>query len=207
MEFEILKSAGREITMPDEMKQRILVNCKEEIVKSMEEYTMSNRNRSFVFRRPATVFAILAVCLSFSVSALAATGVLQGVFRDITDFTDAITGTSYEQATDEISIRVAVDGDNLTVVNTFSDPGKFPYRTTERFGIAEYKIIDSDGQVVRENETAASAPVTDGQAALVIDLGDLKEGSYKLIVSSFVSEKKADQPLPIHGYWECEFTK
>ena len=96
MEFEILKSAGREITMPDEMKQRILVNCKEEIVKSMEEYTMSNRNRSFVFRRPATVFAILAVCLSFSVSALAATGVLQGVFRDITDFTDAITGTSYE---------------------------------------------------------------------------------------------------------------
>ena len=168
---------------------------------------MTNRNRSFGFRRPTTFFAILAVCLSLSVSALAATGVLQGVFRDITDFTGAITGTSYEQATDEISIRVAVDGDDLTVVTTFSDPGKFPYRTTERMGIAEYKIIDSDGQVVRENATTASAPVTDGQAALVIDLGDLKEGSYKLIVSSFVSEKKADQPLPTHGYWECEFTR
>ena len=34
---------------------------------------------------------------------------------------------------------------------------------------------------------------------------NVPEGSYKLRISEIVGSKKADQPLPIHGNWECEF--
>ena len=206
MEFENLKSAAQEITMPEEMKRRIAHNCKQ-IETTMEEHNMNNRKNTSFFRKPAAVFAALAVCLSLSVTALAATGVLQGFFRDITNFSGAIVGTSYEQATDEIDMDVTVNGNELTVQASFVDPAKFPYRETELLGIAEYQIVNTDGKVIAEGATDKSSPVMNGQASFVIDLDDLETGSYKLIVNSFVSEKKADQPLNISGTWECEFYK
>ena len=27
-----------------------------------------------------------------------------------------------------------------------------------------------------------------------------------ILITSFLGEKKAEQPLPIYGEWECEFT-
>ena len=206
MEFENLKSAAQEITMPEEMKRRIAHNCKQ-IETTMEEHNMNNRKNTSFFRKPAAVFAALAVCLSLSVTALAATGVLQGFFRDITNHSGAIVGTSYEQATDEIDMDVTVDGDELTVLVTFVDPNKFPYRESQLLGIADYRIMDAEGNVVQEGATDKFPPVANGQASIVLELNELATGSYKLIVTAFVSEKKADQPLNINGNWECEFTK
>ena len=173
----------------------------------MEEHNMNNRKNTSFFRKPAAVFAALAVCLSLSVTALAATGVLQGFFRDITNHSGAIVGTSYEQATDEIDMDVTVDGDELTVLATFVDPNKFPYRESQLLGIADYRIMDAEGNVVREGATDKFTPVANGQASIVLELNELATGSYKLIVTAFVSEKKADQPLNISGTWECEFSK
>lgn len=206
MEFENLKSAAQEITMPEEMKRRIAHNCKQ-IETTMEEHNMNNRKNTSFFRKPAAVFAALAVCLSLSVTALAATGVLQGFFRDITNHSGAIVGTSYEQATDEIDMDVTVDGDELTVLATFVDPNKFPYRESQLLGIADYRIMDAEGNVVQEGATDKFTPVANGQASIVLELNELATGSYKLIVTAFVSEKKADQPLNISGTWECEFSK
>ena len=206
MEFENLKSAAQEITMPEEMKRRIAHNCKQ-IETTMEEHNMNNRKNTSFFRKPAAVFAALAVCLSLSVTALAATGVLQGFFRDITNHSGAIVGTSYEQATDEIDMDVTVDGDELTVLATFVDPNKFPYRESQLLGIADYRIMDAEGNVVQEGATDKFTPVANGQASIVLELNELATGSYKLIVTVFVSEKKADQPLNISGTWECEFSK
>ena len=206
MEFESLKSAAQEITMPEEMKRRIAHNCKQ-IETTMEEHNMNNRKNTSFFRKPAAVFAALAVCLSLSVTALAATGVLQGFFRDITNHSGAIVGTSYEQATDEIDMDVTVDGDELTVLATFVDPNKFPYRESQLLGIADYRIMDAEGNVVQEGATDKFTPVANGQASIVLELNELATGSYKLIVTAFVSEKKADQPLNISGTWECEFSK
>lgn len=206
MEFENLKSAAKEITMPEEMKRRIAHNCKQ-IETTMEEHNMNNRKNTSFFRKPAAVFAALAVCLSLSVTALAATGVLQGFFRDITNHSGAIVGTSYEQATDEIDMDVTVDGDELTVLATFVDPNKFPYRESQLLGIADYRIMDAEGNVVQEGATDKFTPVANGQASIVLELNELATGSYKLIVTAFVSEKKADQPLNISGTWECEFSK
>ena len=206
MEFENLKSAAQEITMPEEMKRRIAHNCKQ-IETTMEEHNMNNRKNTSFFRKPAAVFAALAVFLSLSVTALAATGVLQGFFRDITNHSGAIVGTSYEQATDEIDMDVTVDGDELTVLATFVDPNKFPYRESQLLGIADYRIMDAEGNVVQEGATDKFTPVANGQASIVLELNELATGSYKLIVTAFVSEKKADQPLNISGTWECEFSK
>ena len=206
MEFENLKSAAKEITMPEEMKRRIAHNCKQ-IETTMEEHNMNNRKNTSFFRKPVAVFAALAVCLSLSVTALAATGVLQGFFRDITNYSGAIVGTSYEQATDEIDMDVTVDGDELTVLATFVDPNKFPYRESQLLGIADYRIMDAEGNVVQEGATDKFTPVANGQASIVLELNELATGSYKLIVTAFVSEKKADQPLNISGTWECEFSK
>ena len=206
MEFENLKSAAKEITMPEEMKRRIAHNCKKQIVNTMEEHTMNNRKNNSFFRKPAAVFAALAVCISLSVTALAATGVLQGFFRDITNYSGAIVGTSYEQATDEINMDIIVNGNELTVLAIFADPQIAPYVYAEQLGIAQYRIVDGNGKEVKEGSTD-SAEVVNGQAAVNIELDDISSGNYKLIVTAFVSEKKADQPLNINGNWECEFTK
>lgn len=205
MEFENLKSAAQEITMPEEMKHRIAHNCKKQILSTMEEHAMNNRKKTTFFRKPATVFAALAVCLSLSVTAMASNGVLKGYFRDITNFTGAIVGTSYEQATDEISMDITVNGNELTVQAAFVDANKFPYREVKQLGIAEYKIVNVDGKVVKKGATNQSAPVLNGQVAIVIDLNDIEVGSYKLVVNAFAAEKKAEQPLMLNGYWEADF--
>lgn len=206
MEFENLKYVAQEITMPEEMKRRIAHNCKKQILNTMEEHTMNNRKNNSFFRKPAAVFAVLAVCLSLSVTALAATGVLQGFFRDITNYSGAIIGTSYEQASDEINMDVTVNGDEMTVRATFADPQMAPYVYAERLGIAQYRIVDGNGKIVKEG-SVESTEVINGQAAVSINLNDVDDGSYRLIVTAFVSEKKADQPLNINGNWECEFSK
>jgi hypothetical protein len=54
---------------------------------------------------------------------------------------------------------------------------------------------------------AESTEIVNGQAAVNIKLDGIDRGSYKLIVTAFVTEKKADQPLNISGAWECAFTK
>lgn len=199
MELENLKSAAEKITMSEDRKRRILHN----IETIGEEYTMYNRKN---MKKPGAVFAALAICLSLSVTALASTDALQGFFRDITSFSGAIVGTSYEQATDEIRMTATVKGDELTVRAAFLEPDAFPYRETEQLGIGEYRILDADGKVLQKG-AADPVPVVNGQAAIVIGLKDLETGSYTLSVSAFVSGKKADQPLPIHGSWECAFTR
>lgn len=165
----------------------------------------TNRNNTF-FRKPAALFVAVALCLSLSVTALATTGVLTGYFRDITNWNGAVVGTAYEQATDEINMSVTVNGGELTALATFSIPREFPYREIEKLGIAAYRIVDANGKIVKEG-AAESTEVINGQTAVSIKLDDIDSGSYKLIVTAFVGEKKAEQPLNLNGNWECAFTK
>lgn len=206
MDYAKLKSAAETITMPEEVKRRIVRNCKTQISNSRKEILMKTNKHNTFFRKPTAVFIAVALCLTLSATALAATGVLQGYFRDITNWQGAIVGTSYEQATDEIDMRVTVNGNELTVLATFSIPQEFPYREVEKLGIAAYRIVDANGKVVKEG-AAESTEVTNGQAAVNILLDDIDSGSYKLVVTAFVGGKKAEQPLNISGNWECAFTK
>ena len=51
------------------------------------------------------------------------------------------------------------------------------------------------------------AEVVDGKATIKLSLDRLPRGSYKLLISEMISEKKADQPLTLSGNWECEFVR
>ena len=206
MEYETLKTAAEAITMPDEMKRRIVHNCKTQILISRKELMMKNTQYNTFFRKPAAVFAALAIVLSLSATALAAMGIQGGFFRDIKNWQGAVVGTSYEQATDEINLSATVNGNDVTALATFSVPQEFPYREAETLGIAVYQIVDGSGRIVKEG-SAASVNIVNGQAALDIHLDGIASGTYKLIVSAFVAGKKAEQPLNIHGSWECEFTR
>lgn len=202
MDYENLKVAAERITMPGEMKHRIVMKCRTQIAASESKNAM--KGRTAVYRKISVALVALLICVSLTVTALSATGVLKGYFRDITNGWGAITGTAYEQASDEISMDVSVDSHEMTVLVTFADPRMFPYREAERLSIAAYRILDDMGGVVQEGQTD-SVGVDNGQAAVIIGLNELASGSYKLIVTAFESEKKADQPLTISGSWECSF--
>ena len=202
MEYGKLKIAAENIAMPDDMKCRIVRNCRAQIMDSGKETTM----RKIHFRKPIAICAVLVICLSLAVAAMAAPGTVKGYFRDVKDWRGAVVGTSYEQASDEIRMNVTVNGEELMVLATFADPQMAPYKYVERLGIAEYKIVDVKGKTV-EKGTAESAEIRNGQTAIKIPLDGLDGGNYNLVVSAFVAEAKAEQPLPLHGHWEAEFTK
>ena len=205
MEFEKLKAAAETITMPDEMKRRIVGNCKTQISNSRKEIVMKT-NKNTVFRKPAVGFAAVVICLSLAVAAVASPGTRKGFFRDIKDWRGAVVGTSYEQASDEIGMEVAINGEELTVLATFVDPQMAPYRYVKWLGIADYRIVNANGKTVKEG-AEESVEAINGCGAIPINLENLESGTYKLIVTAFVSDKKGDQPLEIHGHWECVFVK
>ena len=206
MDYNKLKSVAETITMPEEMKHRIINNCRTQLIHSGKESIMKTNQKTTIFRKPAAALAALAILLSLAVTAVAAPGILKGQFRDIKDWRGAVVGTAYDQATDEIAVHVAVNGNTLTVHAVFADPQMAPYVYAERLGIAQYRIESEKGKTVQKGR-AESVETVNGTAAITIPLDDLESGSYNLIVTAFVAEEKADQPLNINGSWECTFTK
>lgn len=205
MEFEALKTVADEITMPEEMKNRIRSNCKNQMQKQRKEIPMKN-TKPVSIRKYAAAFTVLILCVSLSVSALAAPDMLKGFFQHITDYRGAVVGTTYEQATDEIHLQVSIANNTLHTVVTFTDPQIAPYCYAEKLSIGSYKVLDTMGNVIKEGSTNAHA-INSGQTEFYISLTDLKPGSYSLTVDTFITEKKADQPLTISGNWTCAFTK
>jgi len=195
----------QKIEMPDEMQSRILDNCYKKINQETEYKIMSKKTNRY-FKKPLATAAALVLCICVGgVTVLATTG--KGFFKDIMGWDGAIIGTAYEQATDEIEITVLDVTDSLTVVATVVNPTMVPYMTFDEMRIGSYKIVDSLGNVVVEGVLNEMIPYENGKITVAIPLETLESGSYKLIVDSFVGGSKADQPLEIHGNWECEFMK
>lgn len=198
MEIEMLKSF-RNVAMPDKMKERIIKKCTAELCKR-EETKMKK-----IFKKPVAIVAAVVACICLSVTALAASGQLDGFLENITNWNGAITGEVYKQATEEIKVTV-IPVETQVVVNTeFVKADKPPYNVQEFLQIGAYKILDSNGKVVIEGNTSEVAEITDGVAEIKIDTDELESGNYTLVISSFVGSKKAEQPLEIFGNWVCEF--
>ena len=163
------------------------------------------------FREFILPLVLMGLCLSLTACSItekpaAGPNPEKGYFRDIKNIWGAVVGTSYEQATNEIDISVTVNGNELNALATFINPQMAPYSEAEKLGIAAYQIVDANGKVVAEG-AAESSEIVNGQAAINIKLDDIESGSYKLVVTAFVTEKKADQPLNMSGTWECAFSK
>lgn len=203
METKKLSQKINEIEMSEEMKKRIINNC----YRKMEEDIMSKETNK-IFKNPMVAVASMALCFCLAgIATLAATGKLEGFFKDITSWDGAAIGTSYEQATDEIDLSVISVSDELTVMAEMVNPNMAPYMVFETFGIEDYEIVDANGKVVVEGDATDLAEIVEGKTTIVIPISDLSGGDYKLVVSGFVGSAKADQPLVLSGTWECEFTR
>lgn len=204
MEMQKLSQKINEIQMSEEMKERIIHNC----YNKMEENVMSKSKTNKFFKKPMVAVASLTLCFCLAgVTALATTGKLQGFFKDIKRWDGAVIGTSYEQATDEINMRVISMSDELTVTAEMVKPNVAPYSVFETMGIGNYKIVNEDGKVVVEGLATEFTEIVEGEATMVIPVSDLGSGNYKLVVSEFVGSAKADQPLVLSGTWVCEFVR
>jgi len=150
----------------------------------------------------------MAACFCvISVTALATTGKLEGFFKDIKGTDGAIVGTSYEQATEEMTLSVISVAGGLMVMAEMVEPNSFPYKIFTTLGIGNYKIIDANGKAVIEGDGTESVEIVKGKAIIVIPITELLAGNYKLEVNEFVGGSKADQPLVLSGIWQCEFTR
>ena len=86
-------------------------------------------------------------------------------------------------------------------------PDKAPYTMFEQVGIHTAKIVDVNGKAIEKDITSELAEVQDGKVIIRISFGNVPSESYKLQISELVGSAKADQPLVLHGDWECEFTR
>ena len=202
MNIEEKMTILNDIKMPTDMQNRIVMNCRKERMKNMESKRIIKRFHG----KPMVAFVTLALCVCLMCgTVIAATD--KGFFKDVKRWNGAVVGTAYEQATDEVNVSVVNIDNILTLQLSFVDATKPPYNCSEQFGINSFKILDKDGDVILKSEEPIVSNVIDGCAEIQIEIDELNNGTYSLVIAEMVSEKKADQPLILHGNWVVDFEK
>lgn len=195
----------KKIKMTEEMRIRIIQKCIAEIELDKEKEDMK-KNVISNFKKPAIIAATLAVCFCLTgITALATTG--KGFFQDKTNWNGAITGETYENATGELAVSTIVKGNVLMVTVDMVKPNVAPYNAISEMRIETAQILNEDGTVVVADIETGTSAIENSNIKFSVPVEQLTEGTYKLVISSFVGEKKAEQPLEIKGNWEYEFVK
>ena len=171
----------------------------EKLNSDMEETAMKKNT----IRRPAVMAALLLLCICVPVAGMAVGNT--GFFRDIMRGT-AVVGTEYVQATGEIRATAEYAAGQITVNASFLSPDKAPFSEIEELAVGSCRITDASGKTVVAYGGSEAVRITGGQAVLTLPAENLAPGGYILQIESFVGSKKADQPLPMKGTWDCEVT-
>jgi len=182
----------------NELNDRVLERVRSRIAVSnleMEEKQMLSKRKRVISLMSA--ICIISVGIAFANHFRGFSDVYKGT---------AVVGTIYEEATEMIKIDVEV-GNNLLVTANVVDYTNIPYSEIEKMDINSYKIVDSMEKVVKEGNAKSITEFEDGVVSFEILLGNVDSGEYKIVIDEFVGTKKADQPLPIKGTWECSFVK
>ncbi len=221
MDRNILKQSVEKIEMPRDMEERVISACRRAVGNTMEELPVKENRRENTeqrygkaavrpgrFRRPAAI--VLILCLCFTAAAAAAGH--RGFFSDITRWDGAVTGTKYEEASEEISVSAVIDTETeeLVVTAELLYPDTAPYSETEKLEISSGRIENAVGNILSEDPDSSAADIVDGTAEIRIPFDECgiistDSGVYRLKINAFTSSKKADQPLEITGTWECQF--
>lgn len=190
-------------------------DLKEEI-KNMEERTMSKPK--FTIKRTMAIAAVLALCL-VTVCMTPLANSIRGFFSDITRFDGAITGTEYENATNDIKVDVLeLTSENGNVIIplelSFKNLTKAPFPYIQEVAVSEYKIVDSNNKEIIKTKLSAEdgdkGTVSDGKVLVNLSLNDtkLKSGEeYTIVIKKMYGLAKADAPLHITGTWKCNFIR
>ncbi len=184
--------------------------------KNMEERTMSKPK--ITIKRTMAIAAVLALCLVIvCMTSLASS--IRGFFSDIVRFDGAITGTRYENSTNEIivnAMELTTDNGNdiIPLELTFENPNEAPFAYIQEIAVADYMIIDeTTGEILKLEcypEYSGKGTIKDGQALVNLSLNDTKIKSgeeYTIVIEKMYGLSKADAPLHITGTWKCNFIR
>lgn len=192
-------------------------NLKEEI-KNMEVNTMSKPKNKSILKRTVAIAATLAFCI-ITVTMTPLANSINGFFSDIIGFGGAITGTKYENATNEIKVDVLdLTSENGNIIIpldlTFENQAEAPFAYIQEVAIAEYKIFDSNNKEILKSKLSAEdgdkGNVKDNKVLVNLSISDekLKSGEeYTIVIEKMYGLAKADAPLHITGTWEGKFIK
>ena len=190
-------------------------DLKEEI-KNMEESTMSKPKTTT--KRTLAIAAVLALCL-VTVCMTPLANSIRGFFSDIIRFDGAITGTQYENATNDIKVDVLdVTSENGNVIIplelSFENPTEAPFPYIQEVAVSEYKIVDSNNKDIIKTKVSAEdgekGTINNGKVLVNLSLNDakLKSGKeYTIVIEKMYGLSKADAPLHITGTWKCSFIR
>ena len=186
MDIANLFEYAKNIEMPGDMQTRIIANCQRCI-----------RQRPLPIKKTLIIAAALLTLLGIS----AVSTVRLGYFKDIKNSFGTVIGTEYLNATEEICVQASLSDGVLSLRISFVQPDMFPYRTTEQLAVGSCQITDANGTVQLIQASAVCAPVANGEANIIIPLDTPVSSPCTLQIDSFISTKKADQPLRIEGSW------
>lgn len=190
-------------------------DLKEEI-KNMEERTMSKPK--ITTKRTLAIAAVLTLCL-VTVCMTPLANSIRGFFSDIIRFDGAITGTQYENATNDIKVDVLeVTSENGNVIIplelSFENPTEAPFPYIQEVAVSEYKIVDSNNKEIIKTKVSAEdgekGTINNSKVLVNLSLNDakLKSGEeYTIVIDKMYGLAKADAPLHITGTWKCNFTR
>ena len=195
MESEQLKHAVRQLQMPQPVRARILCACRQQTDAGTESSAMPYKKIRFSAQK--------LLCAGCAVGAVAAGRA--GIFKNVTNWMGAVTGTRYEQASAEVTADAAYADGILTVKIRLECPSAPPYSELETLAMGAYQVLDSAGKAVAAGGPTGAAPIENGGAEIKISYA-LPDGRYTLRIESFVGGSKADAPLPVTGGWDCPFT-
>lgn len=190
-------------------------DLKEEI-KNMEERTMSKPK--ITKKRTLAIAAVLALCL-VTVCMTPLANSIRGFFSDIVRFDGAITGTQYENATNDIKVDILeLTSENGNIIIplelTFENPAEAPFPYIQEVAVSEYKILNNNNKEIIKTKLSAEdgdkGTVSDGKVLVNLSLNDakLKSGEeYTIVIEKMYGLAKADAPLHITGTWKCNFIR
>lgn len=191
MDFYGIKEAVESIQMPKTTHTRIRANLNNRKELSMKKH----------FTKATALAAVLALCICIPLGAMASGKT--GFFRDKVNPIGAITGQTYENATEEIHVTAEAVNGKLLVTAEFLEPEKAPYMFLQTLSLDGYSL---DGEEKNENgiiEATATmkniVTIIDNKATFSLPL---PTGATTLHITSFEGGAKADQPLTIFGNWE-----
>ena len=189
-----------------------------EEIKNMEVNTMSKPKARITIKRTFAIAAVLALCIITVTMTLLANSI-RGFFSDIVRFDGAITGTKYENATNDIKVDVlelTFENGNVIIPLdlTFENPTEAPFPYIQEVVVSEYKILDNNNKEIIKTKVSAEdgekGTVNDGKVLVNLSMNDakLKSGEeYTIVIEKMYGLSKADAPLHITGRWECKFVK
>ena len=169
-------------------------------------------------KRTLAIAAVLALCL-ITVCMTPLANSIKGFFSDIVRFDGAITGTQYENATNDIKVDVLeVTSENGNVIIplelSFENPTEAPFPYIQEIAISEYKILDNSDKVISKEkisvDEASKGIVSNGTVLVELSTADKKMTSgeeYTIVIEKMYGLSKADAPLHITGTWECNFIR